>query len=324
MPITFRNHATNVPNWEPIHVDQPRSYAYRKGTSIVSIYGHGKGLYVLSPGLTVSEVSQEELADWADRVFAASDLEVMLHAVGETVAGVWRPGMPPSDTNQALKVTDAERLASDQALHILMEKLHDLFRYVEPVGSGLAAYGHRTRELLILAATEVENYWKRYAALGGIHPAGKKLTTSDYVRLRAPLYLEDYEIRLHGYPEVGPIRPFLGWASEAPTQSLPWYHAYNQTKHDRDAHFAEASVFRCIEAVAACIVLFAVRFSPFSLIEGRSISSTQFNQLFSIGLAEPDARSFYVPDVAMAGRSPLLVCGRGKVEPWTVLPLVIP
>ena len=324
-PITFINRKTAIPGWvNTIHEDHPRSYAYRKGEHLVSLYGRAHGSFTISSGLTVSQKADTELYAWSDQVFGATEIVGMTSTVGHAVAGVWRPGLLfQNHINHALGVTDSERLSADQALGLLIEKLYDLFLYIEPTQTGLAAYGHKTRELLILAATEAENAWRRYAAQGGILAQGGRYTTNDYVRLKAPLFLGEYRVHVKPFPTVGYVVPFGTWNTNAPTQSLPWYEAYNKTKHDRGAHFGEASLARCVEAVAACIVMFAVRFSPIALYEGRAITSSLFNQLFDLSLIDPDPRTFYVPDIDVSERRPDLFCGDGHLAPWVTDPLVL-
>ena len=52
----------------------------------------------------------------------------------------------------------------------------------------------------------------------------------DYVLLCEPLRLKAWAVRMPLYPRHREIRPFAGWDAERPTQSLPWYQAYNGTK----------------------------------------------------------------------------------------------
>ncbi|MCR6634758.1 hypothetical protein [Devosia sp.] len=314
MAITFENLATTIPGWVAnIHQRQPLSYAYRSGNSLVSIYGANAGLFGLSSGLTVSERTDADLNAWATTTFAGQDLRPMQRQPGHAVQGVWRPGLYyTAQVNQALGVTDADRLSAEQALHLLLERLYDLFLYVQPTAQGLQSFGHKSRELLILAATEVENYWQRHARDAGLTGnGGRSLKTTDYVRLKEPLFPAEYEVTLTPFASLAPIRPFASWSAQNPTQSLPWYDAYNKTKHDRDSHFNDASVERCIQAVCAAIILYCVRFGPFSLVEGTSITSSQFKQLFSIALATPDTTSFYIPSIDLTDRRPDLVCGDG-------------
>src|SRR5262249_17378075 len=160
----------------------------------------------------------------------------------------------------------------------------ELFLYIEPQRSSLSSYSHKTRELLILACTEVESAWKRYLRLAQKTPLnGYDYTTNDYVRLRDHLFLPDYELILKPY-DLQPVRAFGGWDACQPTKSLDWYDAYNLTKHDRDRHFDKANLKNCISAVCAYLAMFSVRFSPYPLYHEGTPTSALFRQFFEIGL----------------------------------------
>ena len=155
---------------------------------------------------------------------------------------------------------------------------------------------------------------------------GQGYTTNDYVRLRDPLYLTEYKVTLVPYANVPPIEPFATWNAAKPTQSLVWYDAYNKTKHHRAANLSEASLLRCIEAVAANVILFCVRYSAPPLYEQSTPVASLVSHLFSLELANCDPATFYVPLVdfpATEGLGLTLGETRSWAEPWTVLPLAI-
>jgi hypothetical protein len=243
--------------------------AYETSSHFVHFYGRGSGLYVVSVGLTATEKKSGTLTDWARRVFGADDVRNAVHAVGSTVRGVWRPGLYfLTETLQGLGNSESEQRSSEQSLRLLVERLDELLLYIEPDPHGLKAYSHKTRELLILACTELENTWKHCMRIAGASsPSGSEFTTKDYVRLLSPLYLAEYEVIVKPYPAVGPLRPFSVWDANAPTKSLGWYDAYNKTKHDRTTYFGEATLGHCFSSIAANLVMFCVRFSPFPLLE---------------------------------------------------------
>jgi len=301
--------------------------AYETPTHFIHYYGRAADLYVISVGLTASERKSGVLADWVTRVFGAQDIRPTLHAPGETVRGVWRPGLYfYEETLQGLGNTETDLRMAEQALRLLLERLDELFLYIEPDTHGLQAFSHKTRELLILACTELENSWKAYMRTAGVTPTGSDFTTRDYVRLLNPLYLDEYEITLKPYSSVPSMRPFSTWNAAAPTQSLSWYDAYNKAKHDRTTYFDQATLENCITSVAANIVLHCVRFGPFPLLEGRGTLSSLFNQVFGIRLHNPRPESFYIPLVNPTTQlRDNLVCGSTKEEiaPRTVKPLVL-
>jgi len=300
--------------------------AYETDTHFVHFYGRGSGLWVVSTGLTATEKKTGQLIDWVKRVFGADEIKQAIGPVGSAVAGVWRPALYyQTEVLQALENSETDQRAAEQALRLLVERLDELLLYIEPDANGLKAYSHKTRELLILACTEAENTWRHYMRLAGVGPiTGSDFTTKDYVRLLPTLFLAEFEVSLRPYRGLGSFRPFLGWDSAAPTKSLPWYYAYNKTKHDRSAHFAEATLQHCLMAVAANLALFCMRFSPFPLFQSNGTLGPLINNLFSINLVDCDPATFYVPLVSLPTNIRQdLVCGQSRdwVKPWTTVPL---
>lgn len=323
--ITFLNKKTQIPNWvDTLHESQPRSYAYKKDGFCISIYGKNNGLYNISTGLAASQHSASNIEDWVTINNGAESIEELNNDFGEVINSVWRPSLYfQTDIRQALSVNDHERLSAEQSLYLLIQKLYDLFLYIEPSTQGQMSYGHKTRELLILACTEVENAWQKYMKVAGETRA--RLTTNDYVKLLQPLHLKEYEVTLKSYSSVTPRKPFLNWVAANPTSSLAWYDAYNKTKHDRENHFYEATLETCIDAVAANIILFCVRYGPYSLYESQSVTSSYFNQLFEVTLSNPDPKTFYIPNITFRDRRHEYVCGdcKNDIEPWIIKPLTL-
>jgi len=299
--LMYRNTRTTLPGWSPIHDSDPRGIAYETDTHFVHFYGVDYGLWVISPPLTVTEKKSGTLNDWVTRVFGAVDVVSSENAVGATVAGVWRPGLYyKEETLHGLGNTEVQERLAEQALRLLVQKLDEVLLFIEPTSLALNNYSHKTRELLILACTEVENQWARYLKLAKVTTGRRGYSTNDYVKLHRPLFLDDFVVSLPLYKDVPNVQPFQGWDPKKPTDSLDWYNAYNKTKHDRDAHFAEATLGFCIKAVAANLILHCVRFGPFSLVNNtNSTLTTLSSQIFSVELHSCEPASFYVPSVKL-------------------------
>lgn len=152
-----------------------------------------------------------------------------------------------------------------QQIEVLFDDLTSVFRTVHPVPANSDAFGSRIRNLLILASTEVECQWRAVLEANVSQPPDQRLTTIEYVKLHRILALDQYRLSLIRYPHYPDISPFVGWDSSNPTKSLPWYHAYNQVKHDREDAFKDAKLEHAISAVAACVILLAAQFGPHSL-----------------------------------------------------------
>lgn len=329
--ITYLNTKTTLPGWvDTVHVGNPRGYAYETDTHFVHFYGRDKGLYVISTGLTAIQKKSGTLNDWVVQTFGAQNIIPMSLPVGNSIEGVWRPSLYyNSDTFQALNVTKTEIRLAEQALRLLIDRLDELFLYIEPDTNGLQTYSHKTRELLILASTEVENFWKYYINKSGITPSNSRtFTTKDYVRLVDKLHLKEYEFSLKTYSSIPAIIPFGNWNATNPTTSLRWYDAYNKTKHDRDAHFSEATLLSCIEAVVANLVMYCVRFSPFPLFDQKNTFSSLINQHFDLQLINAAPEKFYLHKVELpAGAREDLICydsiKGGDTRPFIVNPFIL-
>jgi hypothetical protein len=286
-------------------------------------------MWIISSGLTATQAKAGNLRDWVEDTFGAVEIQETQQEVGCTVDGVWRPGLYyDEDIIRGLSTTPVELRLAEQVLLLLTQRLDELLLFVEPTAGTLPTHGHKARELLILACMEVESYWKHWMRKAEVHaPQNDIFTTNQYIRLLAPLDLDEFEVTLPRYAEVPPVRPFHGWSRlPSPTQTLPWYDAYNKTKHDRVANFSDASLWNCIQAVSANIVLFSVRFGPFRLFHGEGALATLFNGTFSMELRDAVPTSFYAPLIRIPeNQTPGLVCfeSRELTEPRQVTPLVV-
>ncbi len=212
--------------------------------------------------------------------------------VGSVVAHVWRPGLC-LDIDEALNVDLGEKMRAKKELKILIEKLHDILLVIEPDDNCLHVYGHKIRELLILACTECENLWTSYIRLSG--NTKPVLKTTDYIKLKDKLFLGEYQVTFSNHPYEKIFTPFKDWDKAQSTQSLKWYDGYNKTKHNKNKYFCEATLENCINAISAIIVLFCVRYGPYALIGEHDICTNLINEYFSISLENPKFESFYIP-----------------------------
>jgi hypothetical protein len=68
------------------------------------------------------------------------------------------------------------------------------------------------------------------------------------------------EVSFPDYPWIKPVAPFRGWDDGRPTQTLPWYDAYNAAKHDRENELKGATLRSVFGAVAACAIMIVAQF----------------------------------------------------------------
>lgn len=183
-----------------------------------------------------------------------------------------------------------QRATSTGQLHVLITQLERICQVVHPYGRNLKSYGHEIRNVLILACTEVEAHCKNILRVNG--EAGENM--HDYVRLAEAMKLYDYEVSANYYPWFDILKPFGGWAtlSHSPSKDLRWYAAYNNTKHDRERNFQEATLQRAFDAVAACFVLICAQYGwDFALTD--KDGERAYFQLKTAPRWEP--RQLYVP-----------------------------
>jgi hypothetical protein len=171
-----------------------------------------------------------DLKDWVTKSFGDAQPVESNYILGTYYKRIWRPlacgGRPPNVVYQ-------EKLnESFVSLRILLTKLENLFETIEPNQANLSAYGHKIREIILLACMEVESSWTAVLKENGYSSA--RLSTNDYVKLLKPMFLDAYELSLQSYPHFPKFTPFGGWDGSNPTTSLSWYDAYNKTKHDRE------------------------------------------------------------------------------------------
>lgn len=307
--ICYRNTLTNLPNWNPndkVHLSQPLGFAYEDTNHFIHLYGWDSGFKGISIGLTVVEGKEngntngKSLEDWVKENFGATDIKPTTTDIGHSIKSVWRPGLYfNTEVIQAIGTTEHERFLSEQAIRVLIQKLDEIFFFIEPHSSTKATFSHKIRELLILTCTEIENIWNSYLIQCGQVSNRNGFTTNDYVKLKNKLFLDDFEFNLISYPELGSIRPFENWSSSNPTQSLFWYDAYNKTKHDRTNNFTKASLWNTINAIVGCLILHCVKFGPFTMFDSDNHFSSVIKQHFSGQIAIDCKETFYVPKVEL-------------------------
>lgn len=273
-------------------------YAYETPTHYIHFFGW-ENYYTISLENTITESknSAPTLNDWVKMRFGAVNIQRMNMEVGHTVDSVWRPSLYYwKDICLGLNIDVDQQISQEQSIRLLIQQLDELLAYIEPSKEGLSSYSHKTRELLILACTEVENQWKSILDRANVSPTGNSsFTTRDYVKILPKFFLNEFSLYLRNSCLPTTIKPFSSWSNRIPTQSLSWYDAYNATKHDRYNNFDSAKLIHVLNSVAANIVLYASRFSPIPIIESRNLLSPTFNQLFEIKIEDSDRRTFYLP-----------------------------
>lgn len=165
-----------------------------------------------------------------------------------------------------------------RAYQNIQSSLDGLFDYVEPSEENFTSYGHKIRELLILACTEVE-YLLQKVLTDNMYPEAQMYRTRDYIKCKDILKLDKYEVSLNQYSELSNFKPFDGWDFECPTQSLKWYSAYNAVKHNRGGTIKDANLENLLYAISAIHILLESQYGEgiFSYTEKRTRDDSIFN-----------------------------------------------
>lgn len=220
------------------------------------------------PHIFVGEVG-ETLESWAElmlkRMNLAGTLVSATSLPGNFHPRMWRGEMPnlaPDELAGSASIYSRSVVSAK----LIVDRLFELFSYIEPSKTNLDAFGHKPRELLLLACMEVESSWK--GVLKANQYLNSHLNTNDYVKLLGPMRLADFEVEFVMYPDLPAVTPFGSWKPSNPTTSISWYDAYNKTKHDRESNFGRATLISAIQAVSAVAVMLCAQFGPQSVPAG--------------------------------------------------------
>jgi hypothetical protein len=204
----------------------------------------------------------------SDNVRRFEEKDVVLRPMTRSPGEYYRRiGTPAGPSLQVTGLKDTA-IETTRVRRMVEARLRDAFLTVEPVPAHAKVYGHLLREVLLLASMEVENGWKAILEANNATPMKKYFDRNDYVKLVGPLHLKDYALRLTSHPQYGDIRPFANWSGQQ--GSLPWYDAYNDTKHSREKALQKASLEDVINATAAVHVMGYAQFGKeFLGVDGR-------------------------------------------------------
>jgi len=155
-----------------------------------------------------------------------------------------------------------------RAFLLLLKDVQTIFDYVEPSDSNLPCYSYRIHELLLRTCVEVEANCKAILVENGYVRAGD-WNMGDYRKIEASHLLSRYEVKLPFWRGAAALRtPFSAWASGG---SLPWYQAYNATKHDRHNAFSQATFQQMTDAFAGLVALLSAQFYTHDFSPGNSL-----------------------------------------------------
>jgi hypothetical protein len=154
-----------------------------------------------------------------------------------------------------------------RAFILIQNDLHSIFEYIEPSDECKTSYSYRIHGLLMRVCIEIEANFKAILQENIFSPPERRsLNMIHYRKVDVTHHLSSYEVMLpiwNGTPPI--LKPFEPWRSgrglpNANGPSLPWYQAYNASKHDRHDEFKKANFENLVLAVAGLLVLISSQF----------------------------------------------------------------
>lgn len=140
-------------------------------------------------------------------------------------------------------------------LELLLDDIYDVFKVIAPCKENMACFGHKIRNILILACTEIDSIMKSILIKNGIKSQRIFYTTNDYIKLNKPLHLNEYDLSFSRFEDLGDFNPFSNWNIQNPTTSLSWYSDYNEVKHNRDTTFQLANLKNAINSIMGLSIM---------------------------------------------------------------------
>ena len=164
----------------------------------------------------------------------------------------------PTETYKDLPIINHQEYSNQlRQLEIILDDIKEVFKVVAPYKKQFSVYGHTIRNIIILACTELDARMQSILVDNGVQSKGKNFEMLDYFKLKDALKLDEYELSLCRFGDLGTFSPFLTWESN---KQLKWYKEYNHIKHNREKHFAEAKLFNAINAVMAYAIILIAQY----------------------------------------------------------------
>jgi len=161
-----------------------------------------------------------------------------------------------------------------RAFLFLLKDLQELFYYIEPADINLHCYSYRIHALLLRACIEVEANCKAILTENGYTKKSKNgkdidMDMRDYKKVNFTHHLSSYQVKVPYWNGMYNIRsPFSAWAMK---KALPWYEAYNVTKHNRHTGFKEATFEHLLDACCGVLVVLSSQFGSTDFSPGPSL-----------------------------------------------------
>lgn len=166
-----------------------------------------------------------------------------------------------------------------RAFLILQEDIKTLFEYIEPADTNLPTFSYRIHELLMRTCIEIEANLKailreniytpvfRSGAKAGQPRTEEYWNINDYSKVNKTHHLDNYFIEFPFWRgNKARYQPFSNWLNG---NSLSWYQAYNEAKHDKNDKLELANFENLLNAFSGLFALLSSQFNCESFETGR-------------------------------------------------------
>lgn len=144
--------------------------------------------------------------------------------------------------------------------HIIISDFQIILNFIEPSDENLKTFSHRIFELLLRTATSFEAVSKRILIHDGYRTRPEKMNIKDYFTLNKAYKLSKYDLTIDSWRSgVKILDPYKPWQNDTYSR-LPWYTAYNNSKHDRHQNFKEANLENLLNAIGGLFILLYSQF----------------------------------------------------------------
>lgn len=161
-----------------------------------------------------------------------------------------------------------------RAYLMIQEDLIKLFEYIEPASQNKKTYSFRIHQLFMRTCIELEANFKAILSENYYTPIDKngkkrnkdKWNIKDFQLINKTHFLDCYSVKApiwNGEDNI--FQPFKNWNDNKP---LPWYQAYNQSKHNRLTKFELANFNNLMNAITALLIILTAQFKTESFSPG--------------------------------------------------------
>ncbi len=153
------------------------------------------------------------------------------------------------------RYTDQEEKKSlITSARMILRDLNTLYDYIEPSDDNLNVYSHRIYELLLRTATEFESNCKGILKANRYPKPENEWCVKDYFKISKAARLNEYCLTFERWATSREFKPFKEW-NPSNRETLSWYEAYNEVKHDRFGNFRKAKLEHLMNALAGLICI---------------------------------------------------------------------